>query len=197
LVNYIDYDQYDLSEVDPYIIEGSECLINLLGITDTKTLNEVEANLSSLNMADLDATPVIPEYTPEHLNEIHLRLFREVYPFSGEFRQSEIGKGGHLFLPHKLIDSHLLRCMSDLHDERLLAGLDVKNFAERAGHYLNRINAIHPYREGNGRTQRILINQLALSQGFAFHWDAISASAMGAACREGRGQVMLLRYLGY
>lgn len=186
MVNFTAYDQYDTSEIDPYTINDSECLVNLLGLTDTQSLNDAEAKLSSLNMADLEANPIPPDYTVEHLQRIHHRLFSDVYPFAGKFRKSEIAKGGHLFLPHSLVHENLATCLDQLHDEDLLRGLDHIQFATRAGHYLNIINGIHPFREGNGRSQRILINQLASAQGYAFHWDSISPQGMGMACREGR-----------
>lgn len=56
------YENYDLQEEDPYLIPGSTCLRNLLGITDTQSLNEAEAALSEVALAELIATPIPPTF---------------------------------------------------------------------------------------------------------------------------------------
>ena len=52
------YSQYDLREDDPCRIEHSECLKNLPGFTDTKSLNKAEEQLTQLTLAELVADPV-------------------------------------------------------------------------------------------------------------------------------------------
>lgn len=59
-------------------------------------------------------------------------------------------------------------------------------FAARAGYYLGKINMIHPFREGNGRTQRVLLDQLAELSGFGFEWSGVSGEQMAQACRAAR-----------
>jgi len=51
-------------------------------------------------------------------------------------------------------------------------------FAHRAAYYLGEINVLHPFREGNGRTQRVFFNELAQQAGYQLHWDAISSQQM-------------------
>lgn len=180
------YDQYDISENDPYLISGSECLINLLGISNTSDLNEAEAGVSALVMASLEIHPVSPSFDVVHLKSIHLSLFSDIYPFAGELRLVEIAKGGHLFLPYGLIYEKSVSIFDRLKSENYLKGLSAETFALKAGWYFNQINTIHAFREGNGRTQRIFFDQLAAENDFAFNWSAISQQAMGLACREGR-----------
>lgn len=183
-----DYSQYDLTEEDSYLIENSTCLKNKLGFVSTGELNTAEAALTKLTMADLFVNPVDATFTLQHLQEIHYRLFQDVYEWAGQIRTVEIAKGHNFFLPYRLIPSEAERLFDQLHAEKLLQGLNQDEFGVRAGFYLAAINKIHPFREGNGRTQRVLIEQLANHNGYAINWNAISQEAMGQASREARTQ---------
>ncbi len=180
------YDQYDISENDPYLIENSECLINLLGITNTSELNEAESAISALVMADLEITPILATFNLKHLQNIHSSLFSDIYPFAGKLRVVEIAKGEHLFLPHNLIFEKANEVFASLKADGYLTDLPADVFAEKVGWYFNQVNMIHSFREGNGRTQRIFFDQLAAANGYAFNWSSISQAAMGLVCREGR-----------
>jgi cell filamentation protein len=183
-----DYSEYDLSENDPYVIAGSTCLINKLGFTNTADLNRAEAELTKLTMAELFYQPVAATFDLKHLQTIHQRLFEDVYAWAGQFRSVEIAKGGALFLPYRLIHTELTGIFQQLHDEHLLARLTLAEFGQRAGFYLAQINKVHAFREGNGRTQRLLIEQLANHNGYMIDWNSISQDAMGQASRAARTQ---------
>lgn len=181
-----DYSSYDLREDDPYLLPHSTCLINKLGMHDTTALNEAEAAITQITLAELVRYPVQGEFDLLHLQEIHKRIFTDLYPFAGELRTVDIMKGGKLFLPHMLIEEKATALFSQLAEEQQLRGLGLVGFAERAGYYLGEINKIHAFREGNGRTQRVFVDQLAKQNDFYIEWQAISGEAMGEACREAR-----------
>lgn len=181
-----DFSQYDPSDEDPYSIPGSTCLQNLLGLTNTADLNEAEKQITLLTLADLAANPEAPTFDLDHLRRIHRRIFDQVYHFAGELRRMEFAKGDHPFLPFRLIEEDAAACFAQLHAENLLGGLDEQMFAQRLGFFFGWINKIHPFREGNGRSQRVLIDQLAGMHGFGIEWNAISPDAMAKACREAR-----------
>lgn len=126
------YEHYDLQDEDPYLIEGSTCLKNLLGITNTAELNEAEAAISGAAMAELIERPVAPTFDLMHLCEIHFRLFGDVYDWAGHLRSTEISKGGMLFLPYGVIPQVAGESFSELHAEDLLRGLSKEEFAFRA-----------------------------------------------------------------
>ncbi|WP_353643598.1 Fic family protein [Mesorhizobium sp. WSM2239] len=48
-----------------------------------------------------------------------------------------------------------------LKQQDFLRGLDEQGFAADGAHFLGELNAIHPFREGNGRTQMVLFGLLA------------------------------------
>jgi len=180
------YSQYDITDNDPYFIDGTQCLKNRLGITNTAELNAAEQELTKITLAELAKDPVNPTFNLQHLQEIHRCIFDDIYPFAGKTRQVEIGKNQHLFLPWKLINSETTACFTALNNESNLKGLPPKEFGSRAGHYLGWINMIHPFREGNGRTQRVFIDQLAEQNNYMIEWNSISNITMSNACRNGR-----------
>lgn len=182
----VDYAQYGNQSEDPYLLPGSTCLINCLNITDTASLAAAEIELSAHALAELIKSPVHPTFDLSHLCQIHYRLLGTVYPWAGLTREVEISKGGKLFLPWQRIPEVSNQIFTGLASEQLLQGLDGQAFAERAAFYLGRINMMHSFREGNGRTQRIFIDQLAEISGFAFSWISISGTQMGEACRAAR-----------
>ena len=121
--------------------------------------------------------------------QIHEQLFSEIYSFAGRPRTVEISKGGCLFLPYRLIVSEFKKVESYIQGKNCYidSRLSALEFGEEAGFILGRINMIHCVREGNGRAQRIFIDQLAEAAGsFAVEWSAISQEAMGQACRVAR-----------
>lgn len=183
-----DYSQYDLTEDDAYLIAGSTCLKNKLGFTSTGELNAAEAEITKLTMAELFIDPVDASFDLKHLQEIHFRLFQDVYEWAGQIRAVEIAKGQSFFLPYRLIQSEAAKLFAQLRAESLLKGLNKNDFGNRAGFYLAGINKIHAFREGNGRTQRLLIEQLANINGYVINWNGISQEAMGQASREARTQ---------
>lgn len=88
-----DYSQYDLTEDDAYLIVGSTCLKNKLGFTSTGELNAAEAEITKLTMAELFIDPVDASFDLKHLQEIHFRLFQDVYEWAGQIRAVEMAKG--------------------------------------------------------------------------------------------------------
>jgi cell filamentation protein len=59
--------------------------------------------------------------------------------------------------------------------------LEKADFCERAAFYLGEINALHPFREGNGRAQREFISHLAYANGYHIEWKNSDQEAMVAA----------------
>jgi cell filamentation protein len=92
-------------------------------------------------------------------------------------------KGGHLFARAAFLESALGQTFRKLAEENFLARLALDTFADRAGYYLGELNAAHPFREGNGRTQREFIRQLGLKAGHRIEWRATTPEKMIEASR--------------
>jgi cell filamentation protein len=117
-----------------------------------------------------DASPVSPGYDLPQLREIPKRIFGGIYEWAGQIRTVAIAKGAMFCLPQD-IDSSAAVIFGELHDEDCLRGLLRDAFIRRLAHYLGEVNALHPFREGNGRAQRAFFGQLARNAGFTLAWQ--------------------------
>ena len=120
---------------------------------DYARLHAVERSFAIRRAAQLEDRPVSGSFDLPHLRAIHGFLFQDVFPWAGGFRVVNVSKGGSNFGRADFIESALSELLGKLKTERFLTGLSAMSFASRAAFYLGEINAIHPFREGNGRTQ--------------------------------------------
>jgi len=180
---------------DPYVYPGTTVLRNALDIRDIDQLRHVEANLTRLRLARLSANPVPGSYDLVHLQAFHRALFRGLYEWAGELRSVPLAKNDLFCLPQH-IPSYASQTFSRLADERHLVGLARGTFVERLAHYLGEVNALHPFREGNGRTQRAFFGQLAADAGYQLDWQQIDPDhSINASIAAMRGDDRPLRDL--
>ncbi|MGH3406108.1 MAG: Fic/DOC family protein [Streptosporangiaceae bacterium] len=97
------------------------------------------------------------------------------YEWAGQLRTVAIAKGAMFCLP-QYIDSSMAVIFRQLRHEGFLRGLRRDVFAGRLAYYLGEVNALHPFREGNGRTQRAFFGQLARDAGFTQAWQHLDAA---------------------
>lgn len=113
-----------------------------------------------------------------HYCEIHRHLFQDVYPWAGQIRKIRIAKDGNWFCFPENIDKQMSSLFLWLIKENHLTGLFAADFAEKAAHLLAELNAIHPFREGNGRTQLSFLAILADQAGHSLDMDKLKPKAM-------------------
>ena len=168
---------------DPYLYPGTAVLRNLRGLTDPEQLERFEARSTHRRIAELIDAPPSGAFDVQHLKAIHRHIFQDVYEWAGEFRAVNISKGGHLFGLADFLESALQQTFGKLPGEKYLQGLGADQFAERAAYYLGELNAAHPFREGNGRTQREFVRELGLKAGHHLDWRATTPKRMVEASR--------------
>ena len=93
-------------------------------------------------------------------------------------RLVEISKGNSQFALVAYLAQNAATIFARLVQEQHLRGMTFDAFAQRAAYYLGELNALHPFREGNGRTQRAFLSQLAHAAGYLLHWERITADQM-------------------
>ena len=169
---------------DPYLYPGTNVLRNVPDLFDPDQLAAFEANATAYRLARLRASPLPGRFDAAHLKAIHRSIFQDVFPWAGQFRTVNLAKGGHLFGLPEFIEPALTKLLSNLASEKHLSGLNPRSFSQRAGHYLGEINAIHAFREGNGRTQREFVRELALTAGYWIRWTGITRQEMIEASRR-------------
>jgi cell filamentation protein len=181
------------SDDDRYVDPETGVLNNRLGITDEATLEENEAAYVAIRSFQISQTPLDGDFDLAHLQAIHRHLFSDVYEWAGELRTIDISKGGHLFAHHNHIQSAAALAFKELAVERYLTGLNTTTFSERAAHYLGEINALHPFREGNGRAQREFISHLAQNSNYYIAWENVKpADLLEASIQSFKGDTSKL-----
>jgi cell filamentation protein len=169
---------------DPYLYPGTEVLRNLRSLQSHAELDRFEAQSTQRRLIELFAKPTPGSWDVTHLRSIHSYIFQDVYSWAGQFRAVNISKGGNLFGSAQFIEMALGGILEKLPRENFLRSLDRENFAQRCGYYFGEINAIHPFREGNGRTQREFLRQLAAQAGYALDWRRVDRDTMIEASRQ-------------
>lgn len=168
---------YEYERDDYYCYEDSPVLKNKFGIKDEKLLDEAERKFTSFKTAKLIEDPIKGELNFEYIKKIHKYLFDEIYDWAGEIRKTDISKG-NIFCQHELIEVNAEALMSELKSENYLINQDADTIARRLAYYLGDLNTIHPFREGNGRVQRLFIYELASRAGYFVDFDKISQKEM-------------------
>lgn len=151
-----------MTDDDPYLIPGTQVLRNKLGLSDPVSLDYAEREFVLQRLAE--GAPK-GRFDLVHLRAIHRHLFQDVYDWAGKIRTVEISKGGSMFQFVRYIPTG----MADVHrrvvEGKHLRNLSRRSFAAKAGEVIGDLNYVHPFREGNGRTQLVYLEQLALKAG--------------------------------
>jgi cell filamentation protein len=169
---------------DPYLWPDAGCLRNKLDIRDPDELHEVESRLAAVRDTELSRSTTPGQYDLEHLRAFHRRLFGDVYEWAGRTRTVDISKPGARFCNWKYVDTEVTSVLRELAGDSWLTGLKYTEFVERLAYYYGELNVRHPFREGNGRTQRAFFRQLAAAGGWRLDWARMTAGANVAACVE-------------
>lgn len=168
---------------DPYIYPGTKTLRNRLGLTDDKTLAEAERRLTQARGAE--AMRLTFPVTANGYRALHQHLFQDLYDWAGEDRTVNIAKDGSRFAAVSYLAPELDKRFADVSAQGSFHGLPQDEFFDRLGHHINEINAIHPFREGNGRTMRHHAAQLAREAGHPIRIAAINKDKWMEASRHG------------
>lgn len=148
------------AEYERVRIDGTDVLRNKLDIRETPLLEAAERYF----VAERSRRPppeAARQFNTAGLKALHGHLFQDVYDWAGEIRCYTTGRGPAPFAPPQAIEPWLDKQFDALAREHHLRGTSPDRFAARAAVYVNEINAAHPFIEGNGRTQRAWLRNLA------------------------------------
>ena len=169
---------------DPYCYSDTHILKNKLGITNRDELSVAERKIAYTRARELMISPIKGKFDFKHLRAIHKYLFQDLYDWAGEVRTVDIAKGD-IFCTVNFIDANADAIFTELKNENYLNGLGAGQIAKRLAYYLCEINTLHPFREGNGRTQREFIRQLAFQNDYFLSFKNISSEEMVYASKAG------------
>ncbi len=156
-------------------------LKNKLDIRDAELLDKVERKIVSIR---IEQGPPHGDFDLNHLKAIHLHLFQDIYAWAGEIRTVEISKDGHQFQLMKFIETGMADVHRRIVENHYLQELHPAEFAQKAGEIIGDLNYVHPFREGNGRTQLQYLDQLAEQAGYKLEVIRIQPAHWLQASRE-------------
>ena len=163
---------------DPYCYDGTTVLKNIPGIRNQAALDEFEAAITAQRS---DEPLPSGRLSVAHYRAIHRHLFQDVYSWAGKFRTVRISKDGSAFCYPENIAREMTSLFGTLREKRYLKDLDRDAFVGEAARFLSTLNAIHPFREGNGRTQTTFLTLLAAHAGQPFDLDCLDPERFLAA----------------
>lgn len=172
--------------VDPYFDESIGDLRNLLGASSPGELRNKEAQVVFANETELENSAIPRSHDTDELLTIHRQLFKGVYNWAGKIRTVDIKKnvdGAEFFLIVSKLPTGLSFIFNELKEQNYLKNLSRDDFIEQLAYFYDQLNYVHPFREGNGRTQRIFWSRLAEDVGYEIEWDKIAGDENDTASR--------------
>lgn len=168
---------------DPYTYPGTDTLRNRLGIADEQSLVAAERRFTLARGAE--AARLSFPATADGYRALHKHLFQDLYDWAGQDRTVNIAKGGSNFAHVPYIAREMDKLFADMATKNSFRGLSRDEFFDRLGNHINEMNAVHPFREGNGRTMRQHAAQLARDAGHPIRIASIDKTAWMDASRHG------------
>lgn len=172
--------------VDPYIDPRTGGVLrNLVGATTYSELRKAEGDIVTLSEISLDNISHTVDLV--ELRKIHKSLFGKIYDWAGELRTVNIRKGSEeYFLDYAYLKNGAKFVFEELSKENYLQGLNREDFVKRLAYFYEQLNFIHPFREGNGRTQRIFWQRVANDAGYKIDWSKVVGEELDNASLVGR-----------
>ena len=173
--------------VDPYVDPNFDVLRNLVGATTYDELANAEGEyVSSRTVEVLDKKPPNLTGSLEDFKYLHKAIFKDIFDWAGEIRTVEIRKNSEnseYFLPSSRIEQGFLWSQEQLKNDSYLLGFNKGDFVSRLAFHYDNYNYIHPFREGNGRTQRLFWSLLCSNAGWDINWTKVSGEENNIASK--------------
>lgn len=169
------YYEYEIG--GDYCYPDTNVLKNKLHILNASELIDAERELTALNLLELKISPIPGALDFDHLKAIHQFLFDDIYDWAGKVRTVNIRKGNQ-FCNCAYIETGARKLFAELKHENYLLGSDLDHFIARISYYLGEINILHPFREGNGRTQRVMVEFVANTAGYEVDFSSVTPDEM-------------------
>lgn len=186
-----DMQEPELSPFDKALLDS-----NKVGAKTLSDLSKLEKALTLATIRDYHKEPVEGHFDYDHLKAIHERLFGDIYTFAGKDRHEmgltdkpfqKVGDatfGDAMFVHGSQLPKVARELFEKLQKKNLLKDLPQNSFARESATFFGELNMLHPFREGNGRTQRLFMESLAKNAGYNLSLDKIPGDKMITACQE-------------
>lgn len=173
---------YFSSEQDPYLNSKTQILENIPGLETQEELDRFEEILFQANFEEATVyAQSLMDFNLDAWKTIHRICFSEVYKWAGELRTIRISKGDTVFAYPEHIENQSNKIFADLNSLLKAGQMSLEKTAESFAE----INVLHPFREGNGRTQRILYSEVLRRMGYLVDYNLTSQNEMIEAMING------------
>lgn len=162
---------YSINSLTGDCYEGTTCLINKYGIKDEGILSDLETAVTLSKIAEYSLNPLYHSFDVNHYKAIHRFLFADLYDWAGKYRTVNMSKKGTVFADTESIDDLMSKCFGRLRSMNYYQGLCFDEFVDNIVEFYSVTNIIHPFREGNGRTQRLFLSQLVTLNGYTLDFS--------------------------
>ena len=159
-----------------YFTSHDDILENKLGITDPNALKQLEEEIVSFRTAEIFSSFHVEAFDFECLKEIHRRLFSDLYEFAGQVRVVDMKQGDNAvpFCYVQFIASEQKRIFDSLRQEVEFVGAEREVFVKKLAWLASELNALHPFRDGNGRAIRCFLVLLAANAGYELDYSRVT-----------------------
>ena len=164
---------YSVNTLSNDCYDDSNCLINKLNIRDEKQLSQIEADITFAKLSELEQNPIEGKFDFQHYKAIHKYLFEDLYDWAGAIRTVSMSKKGTSFVEPENIQQLATNCFSRLESQNFFKDYQFDSFVDGIVDFYCTTNMLHPFREGNGRTQRVFITQLIRNAGYDIDFSKI------------------------
>jgi len=176
-----------MDSIDPYFDETIGEIRNLLGAKSSEEFRKLEPQIVFANELELESIGVPRTNDFAEVLAIHKQLFKGVYDWAGKIRTVDIKKNDEnaefFLIVSKIVDAAVY-VFGELKGENNLKDLPRETFVKRLAYFYDQLNYIHPFREGNGRTQRVFWSRVARDAGYEINWDQVAGNENDEASRR-------------
>jgi cell filamentation protein len=180
---------YSIDSTNQGCYEGTTCLINKLGIKDELEFSKAESAITFAKASLLEQTPLDGLFDFEHYKAIHKFLFEDLFDWAGQIRTINLSKKGTVFVPANEIESISLPCFSKIAVQNYFKNYNFNKYVDKITELFCDINMLHPFREGNGRTQRAFFTQLIRFAGHDINFADIDSDLLMITTIQASGGV--------
>lgn len=165
------------TESDPYQYPDSPILKNLPDIRDADSLEVFEQRATALRLDEMIAAIADGPIQLEAWQTIHRILFQDVYDWAGQIRTVQLAKGNTVFALPEHIEAEAKRIFDKFGRENF-ATLSRDVLISKLAYYFGELNVLHPFREGNGRTQKLLFDEIVRRYGYSIDWAKMGVDTL-------------------
>ena len=169
---------YSIDSSSDSCYPGTSVLVNKLGIQNQAQLDENETLIVGVKSLQFELAPFPEPLDFNYYKKLHRFLFDELYEWAGIVRSINLSKQHTRFCPADEIESLAGRMFSRIEQMDFLCGLPREDFIAELTDFYSSVNYLHPFREGNGRTQRLYFRQLAQRAGYKLDFAAVDSDRM-------------------